>query len=47
VRDQASFAVVCSGPRVSRVLEITGLGQILDVFRSREDAVAHVREAAG
>src|SRR3954467_3687418 len=47
VRDQGSFAVVCSGPRVARVLEITGLGQILDVFRSREDALAHVRQAAG
>src|SRR3954464_1361633 len=47
VRDQGSFAVVCSGPRVARVLEITGLGQILDVFRSREDALDHVRESAG
>lgn len=47
VRDQGSFAVVCNGPRVARVLEITGLGQILDVFRSREDALAHVRQAAG
>ena len=47
VRDQGSFAVVCSGPRVARVLEITGLGQILDVFRSREDALDHVRQSAG
>jgi anti-anti-sigma factor len=46
-RDQGCFAVVCSGARVSRVLEITGLGQILDVFDSREDALAHVRESAG
>jgi anti-anti-sigma regulatory factor len=47
VRDQGSFAVVCSGPRVARVLEITGLGQILAVFRSREDALDHVRQSAG
>src|ERR671928_1301405 len=32
VRDHGCFAVVCSGPRVNRVLEITGLGQILSVF---------------
>src|SRR2546421_7347393 len=31
-RDHGCFAVVCSGPRITRVLEITGLGQILDVF---------------
>jgi anti-sigma B factor antagonist len=47
VRDQGSFAVVCSGPRITRVLEITGLGQILDVFGSREDALAHVRDCSG
>jgi anti-sigma B factor antagonist len=46
-RDHGSFAVVCSGPRVTRVLEITGLRQILDVFGSREDALAHVRESSG
>jgi anti-sigma B factor antagonist len=46
-RDQGCFAVVCRGARVSRVLEITGLGQILEVFDSREDALAHVRESAG
>ena len=47
VRDRGRFAVVCDGPRVARVLEITGLGQILDVFSTREDAVSHVRQAAG
>jgi anti-sigma B factor antagonist len=47
VRDHGRFAVVCDGPRVSRVLEVTGLGQILDVFRSREDALAHVRQPSG
>jgi anti-anti-sigma factor len=45
-RDHGCFAVVC-GPRVSRILEITGLGQILDVFGSREDALAHVRQSSG
>jgi anti-anti-sigma factor len=45
VRDHGSFAVVCSGPRVGRVLEITGLGQILAVFETREAALAHVRKA--
>ncbi len=44
-RDHGSFAVVCNGPRVERVLEITGLGQILDVFSTREDALAHVRQS--
>ena len=46
-RDHGCFAVVCSGPRVGRVLEITGLGQILDVFGTREDALAHVRQSSG
>jgi anti-anti-sigma factor len=47
VRDHGRFAVVCNGPRVSRVLEITGLGQILDVFSTRGDALAYVRQASG
>lgn len=46
-RDSGTFAVVCNGPRVSRVLEITGLGQILDVFETREDALAHIRQSSG
>jgi anti-anti-sigma factor len=47
VRDHGQFLVVCHGPRVSRVLEITGLGQILNVFSTREDALAHIRQLAG
>jgi anti-anti-sigma factor len=47
VRDHGGFAVVCNGPRVARVLEITGLLQILDVFGTRDDAIAHVRHSAG
>ena len=47
VRDHGRFAVVCDGPRVSRVLEITGLGQILDVFPTLDDALSHVRQTAG
>ena len=46
-RDHGCFAVVCDGPRVWRVLEITGLGQILDVFGTRDDALAHVRQRSG
>ena len=46
VRDDGCFAVVCSGPRVSRVLEITGLGQILAVFSTRNDALEHVRRSS-
>jgi anti-anti-sigma factor len=46
-RDQGEFAVVCDGARVQRILDITGLGQILDVFRSREDALAHIRQTSG
>jgi anti-sigma B factor antagonist len=41
-RDHGRFAVVCPRPTISRVLEITGLGQILEVFESREAALAHV-----
>ena len=44
VRDRGRFAIVCVGPRVTRILEITGLGQILDVFETREDALIHVRQ---
>src|SRR3954464_2669008 len=47
VRDRGRFAIVCEGPRVARVLEITGLGQILNVFGTREDALAHVRQVSG
>jgi anti-anti-sigma factor len=46
VRDHGCFAVVCNGNRVTRVLEITGLGQILSVFGTRDDALAHVRRAS-
>jgi anti-sigma B factor antagonist len=46
-RDHGCFAIVCDGTRILRVLEITGLGQILDVFGSREDALAHVRQSEG
>jgi anti-anti-sigma factor len=44
-RDRGSFAVVCDGPRAARVLEITGLAQILKVFETRDAALAHVRRA--
>ena len=46
VRDNGCFAVVCNGARVPRVLEITGLGQILAVFGTRDDALAHVRRSS-
>jgi stage II sporulation protein AA (anti-sigma F factor antagonist) len=46
-RDRGSFAIVCDGSRVMRVLEITGLGQILDVFPTRSEAVAHASQSAG
>lgn len=46
-RENGAFAVVCPESRVERVLEITGLGQILDVFRTRDDALAHLRQASG
>jgi anti-sigma B factor antagonist len=45
VRDRGTFAVVCTGPKVRRVLEITGLGQILAVFDTRAEALAHIRKA--
>ena len=46
-RDRGTFTVVCSGPRVCRVLEITGLGQILSVFETRDEALAHIRQSGG
>ena len=42
-RDHGRFAVVSPGDKVRRVLELTGLGQILAVFDDRAQAVAHVR----
>jgi anti-anti-sigma factor len=45
VRDGGRFAIVCDGPRVGRVLEVTGLGQILAVFGTRDEALAHIRRA--
>jgi anti-sigma B factor antagonist len=42
-RDHGAFAVVCQEPKVRKVLEITGLGQFLDVFETCDDALAHVR----
>src|SRR5436190_3448438 len=47
VRDRGRFAVVCAGARVSRILEITGLGQILEIFGTRAAALAHVRQSSG
>lgn len=43
VRDRGRFAVVSNGPKVGRILELTGLGQILAVFDTRDAALAHVR----
>ena len=43
VRDHGRFAVVCDGPKVKRVLEITGLGQILQIFETRDAALAQMR----
>jgi anti-sigma B factor antagonist len=42
VRDQGRFAIVSPGPRLGRVLDLTGLGQILAVFDTRAEALAHV-----
>jgi anti-sigma B factor antagonist len=41
-RDRGHFAVVCSAKQVRRVFELTGLGQILHVFDTREAALADV-----
>jgi anti-sigma B factor antagonist len=45
VRDHGRFAVVCNDRRVARVLDVTGLDQILAVFRTRDEALAHVHRA--
>jgi anti-sigma B factor antagonist len=45
VRDRGRFAVVCTGTRLRRVLDVTGLGQILAVFRTRDEALAHIHRA--
>jgi anti-sigma B factor antagonist len=44
VRDRGRFAVVCSGARVQRVLDVTGLAHILTVYESREGALAHLSD---
>jgi anti-anti-sigma factor len=44
-RDRGTFAVICDSPRVTRILNITGLGRILNVFENRADALAHIRRA--
>ena len=44
VRDRGRFAVVCNGARVQRVLDVTGLAQILTVYESREGALAHLSD---
>jgi anti-sigma B factor antagonist len=46
-RDRGRFAVVCSGPRVWRILEITGLGQILAVFDTQQEALDYIRQTPG
>ena len=46
LRDRGRFAVVSRGPKVGRVLELTGLGRILAVFETRDAALAHVRGPA-
>ena len=43
LRDRGRFAVVSSGPRLARVLELTGLGQILQVFETRAEALESLR----
>jgi anti-sigma B factor antagonist len=42
-RDSGRFAVVSPGAKIRRVLDLTGLGQILAVFDDRAAAIAHVR----
>jgi anti-anti-sigma factor len=43
LRDRGRFAVVSPSENVRRVLDLTGLGQILAVFDDRDAALAHVR----
>ena len=40
------FAVVCRGPKVSRLFELTGVDVLFDVFDSRAAALAHVGQPA-
>jgi anti-sigma B factor antagonist len=44
-RDAGRFAVVSRSEHIGRVLDATGLRQLLTVFDSRDAAVAHVRGA--
>jgi anti-anti-sigma factor len=45
VRDHGRFAVVCNGSLIGRVLDVTGLDQILAVFATRDEAFAHIHRA--
>ena len=46
LKDAGSFAVVCGSDTVTRLLELTGVDEIFDVFESRAAALAHVGRTA-
>jgi stage II sporulation protein AA (anti-sigma F factor antagonist) len=46
LRECGRFAVVCPGGMVARLLALTGVDGLLDVFETRAAAIAHVRSAA-
>lgn len=46
LRQEGRFAVVCRGRGVARLLELTGVDVLFDVFESRDAALAHVARTA-
>ena len=44
--DSGRFAVVCRSDSVTRLLELTGVRELFDVFESRAAALAHLGQAA-
>ena len=45
-RDDGRFAVVCRSETVSRLLELTGVAELFEVFESRAAALAYLGQAA-
>lgn len=41
-----SFALVCGSHAVARLLELTGVDELLEVFETRAAALAHLGQAA-
>ena len=45
-KQAGKFAVVCRNETVTRLLELTGVDELFDVFESRAAALAHIGQPA-